>query len=231
MIELVNIEKEFRRGSGPVVQALRGVSFSIRQGEMVAIRGASGSGKSSLLNLLGCLDQPTRGQYLLEGRDVARTGDRLRSRLRARYIGFIFQAFHLLPRTTALENVETPSLYLARGRGETTRIRQRACAALERVGLGHRLHHFPTELSGGEQQRVAIARALINDPALILADEPTGNLDAASGNAVMNLIAEVHDEGKTVVLVTHDEAVAERAQRQIVLRDGRVTEEAACRQS
>lgn len=230
MIELVNIEKDFRRGSGPVVQALRGVSFSIQPGEMVAIRGASGSGKSSLLNLLGCLDQPTRGQYLLEGRDVARTGDRLRSRLRARYIGFIFQAFHLLPRTTALENVETPSLYLARGRGETARIRQRARAALERVGLGHRLHHFPTELSGGEQQRVAIARALINDPALILADEPTGNLDAASGTAVMNLIAEVNGEGKTVVLVTHDEAVAKRAQRQIVLRDGRVTEEATCRQ-
>lgn len=229
MIQLVNIEKEFRRGSGPVVQALRGVSFSMDRGEMVAIRGASGSGKSSLLNLLGCLDQPTRGQYLLDGRDVSRTDDRLRSRLRARHIGFIFQAFHLLPRTTALENVEMPSLYLARSRGEAAGIRQRARAALERVGLGHRLHHFPTELSGGEQQRVAIARALINDPALILADEPTGNLDATSGASIMSLIAEVHGEGKTVVLVTHDEAVAERAQRQIVLRDGRVIEEVACR--
>ncbi|MGH9518849.1 MAG: ABC transporter ATP-binding protein [Terriglobales bacterium] len=229
MIELVNIEKEFRRGSGPLVQALRGVSFSIARGEMVAIRGASGSGKSSLLNLLGCLDQPTRGQYLLDGRDVSRTDDRLRSRLRARHIGFIFQAFHLLPRTTALENVEMPSLYLARGRGEAAGIRQRARVALERVGLGHRLHHFPTELSGGEQQRVAIARAVINDPSLILADEPTGNLDATAGAAIMSLIAEVNGEGKTVVLVTHDEAVAAPAQRQIVLRDGRVSEEVECR--
>lgn len=229
MIELVNIEKEFRRGSGPVVRALRGVSLTIGEGELVAIRGASGSGKSSLLNLLGCLDQPTRGQYLLEGRDVSQAGDGLRSRLRARFIGFIFQAFHLLPRTTALENVETPSLYQARNRGEVVATRARAKAALERVGLGHRLHHYPSELSGGEQQRVAIARALINNPALILADEPTGNLDANAGEAIMNLIMEVHGEGKTVVLVTHDEAVAARAQRQIVLHDGRVREEAACR--
>lgn len=229
MIELVNIEKEFRRGSGPVVRALRGVSLTIGEGELVAIRGASGSGKSSLLNLLGCLDQPTRGQYLLEGRDVSQAGDGLRSRLRARFIGFIFQAFHLLPRTTAIENVETPSLYQARNRGEVVATRARAKAALERVGLGHRLHHYPSELSGGEQQRVAIARALINNPALILADEPTGNLDANAGEAIMNLIMEVHGEGKTVVLVTHDEAVAARAQRQIVLHDGRVREEAACR--
>jgi len=231
MIELENVEKEFRPGQGPVVHVLRGVSLTIASGEMVAIRGASGSGKSTLLNLLGCLDEPTRGCYRLDGRDVSSAGDRLRSRVRARYIGFIFQSFHLLPRTTAIENVETPSLYLARGRVQTAGIRARARTALERVGLGHRLHHYPGEMSGGEQQRVAIARALINDPAIILADEPTGNLDAAAGASIMALIAAVHAEGRTVVLVTHDDAVAAQAQRQIHMRDGRAQEEAKCRQS
>jgi len=228
MIELENVEKEFRRGAGPLVPVLRGISLSLRPGEMVAICGASGSGKSTLLNLLGCLDQPTRGRYLVQGRDVAQAGDRLRSRLRAAYFGFVFQAFHLLPRASALENVEMPALYLARRRGELAEIRRRARALLERVGLGHRLRHFPAELSGGEQQRVAIARALMNDPALILADEPTGNLDAVASAAILDLLLEVHASGKTLVLVTHDATVAARAQRQITLRDGRIATEAAC---
>jgi ABC-type lipoprotein export system ATPase subunit len=221
MIELQGVMKQFQRGSAPPVMALRGVDLSIARGELLAIRGASGSGKSTLLGILGCLEAPTRGLYRLDGHDVAAAGDRSRSRLRARAIGFVFQAFHLLPRTTALENVEMPALYWPGARARAD-IRRRARAALERVGLGHRLRHYAHELSGGEQQRVAVARALINDPALILADEPTGNLDAASGAEVMRLLLGLHAEGRTVVLVTHDQAVAALAPRQIVLRDGRV---------
>ncbi|HEY8054460.1 MAG TPA: ABC transporter ATP-binding protein [Terriglobales bacterium] len=221
MIELQAVTKQFQRGSAPPVAALRGVDMSLARGELVAIRGASGSGKSTLLNILGCLEAPTTGSFRLDGQDVAAAGDRRRSRLRARAIGFVFQAFHLLPRTTALENVEMPALYWPGTRSRAD-IRRRACAALEQVGLGHRLRHYPHELSGGEQQRVAVARAVINDPALILADEPTGNLDAASGAEVMRLLLALHAEGRTVVLVTHDEAVAALAPRQVVLRDGRI---------
>lgn len=228
MIEIEGVEKAYRRGSGLPVAALRGLSLRIAPGEIVAIRGASGSGKSSLLNILGLLDVPTSGRYRFEGADVGLASDRLRSRLRARRIGFVFQSFHLLPRTTALENVEMPTQYLG-SKPAAAVIRARATAMLERVGLGHRLRHYPSELSGGEQQRVAIARALMNDPPLLLADEPTGNLDAASGAAVLALLLELRAEGRTVVLVTHDLAVAERTQRQIVLRDGVIAEEVPCR--
>lgn len=226
MIELQAVTKQFQRGSAPPVAALRGVDMSLARGELVAIRGASGSGKSTLLNILGCLEAPTTGSFRLDGQDVAAAGDRRQSRLRARAIGFVFQAFHLLPRTTALENVEMPALYWPGARSRAD-IRRRACAALEQVGLGHRLRHYPHELSGGEQQRVAVARAVINDPALILADEPTGNLDAASGAEVMRLLLALHAEGRTVVLVTHDEAVAALAPRQVMLRDGRIAADPA----
>jgi len=227
MIEIDGIEKTYRRGSGAPVSALRGLSLRIARGEMVAIRGASGSGKSSLLHILGLLDVPSRGRYRLEGADVGAASDRERSRLRARRIGFVFQSFHLLPRTTALENVEVPTRYLG-ARPPQAAVRRRAASMLERVGLGPRLRHYPSELSGGEQQRVAVARALMNDPPLLLADEPTGNLDAAAGAAVLDLLLELRAEGRTVVLVTHDAVVAARAQRQIVLRDGLIAEEIPC---
>jgi putative ABC transport system ATP-binding protein len=215
VIEIRDVSKTYRRGDGTPVTALRDVSFVIRAGEFVTVRGASGSGKSSLLNILGCLDTATGGSYLLAGEDVSRYSDRQRSRVRNSRIGFVFQSFNLLPRTTAAENVEVPMIY---GGGPVDRARARA--ALERVGLGARADHFAAELSGGEQQRVAIARALINDPALVLADEPTGNLDSTSGDGVMRLLTELHTEGRTIVLVTHDEHVASFADRELLLSDG-----------
>jgi len=215
MIELRDVSKVYRRGDGTPVAAVRDISFAIQVGEFVTIRGASGSGKSSLLNILGCLDTPTTGTYHLAGEDVSQYSDRQRSAMRNRQIGFIFQSFNLLPRTTALENVEIPMVYSGR------RIdRRKALAVLERVGLGARADHFATELSGGEQQRVAIARALINDPPVLLADEPTGNLDSASGESIMRVLRELHDDGRTIVLVTHDGHVAEHARRELLLRDG-----------
>ncbi|HXR96305.1 MAG TPA: ABC transporter ATP-binding protein [Terriglobales bacterium] len=224
MIELDQLSKTFDGNAGKPVRALQGIELRIASGAMVAIRGASGSGKSSLLNILGCLDRPTAGRYRFEGHDVAGATDRQLSRLRARRIGFIFQSFHLLDRITALEQVELPALY-AGVRGAATRARARDL--LSRVGLAARLRHYPSQLSGGEQQRVAVARALMNDPSLILADEPTGNLDAASGAEVMALLAELHHEGRTVILVTHDESVARRAERQVLLRDGKMENPAA----
>jgi len=215
MIEVSHIARTYTRGDGTPVPALKDISFRIDKGEFVTIRGASGSGKSSLLNILGCLDTPTAGTYRLEGEDVSGYDDRKRSQIRNRKIGFVFQSFNLLPRTTAVENVEIPALY-AGGRVD----RERALAILGRVGLGERAGHFVTELSGGEQQRVAIARALMNDPPLLLADEPTGNLDTAAGESVMQLLAELHREGRTVVLVTHDENIAAFAQRELLIRDG-----------
>jgi putative ABC transport system ATP-binding protein len=215
MIEVSHIVKTYQRGDGTPVPALKDISFDIRKGEFVTIRGASGSGKSSLLNILGCLDTPTSGTYRLDGEDVSHHTDQQRSHIRNRKIGFVFQSFNLLPRTTAAENVEIPALYSG---GLVDR--DRALAILQRVGLGERAEHFVTELSGGEQQRVAIARALMNDPPLLLADEPTGNLDSASGESVMRLLTDLHGEGRTIVLVTHDESVAAYAKREILIRDG-----------
>jgi putative ABC transport system ATP-binding protein len=217
MIETENISKTYSRGEGQTVKALSDTSFTIAPGEFVVVRGASGSGKSTLLNILGCLDRPTTGSYQLDGEDVAKFGDRQLSRVRNAKIGFIFQSFNLLPRTTALENVEIPMVYR-----DGNVDRRKATAALERVGLAARANHYATELSGGEQQRVAIARALINNPALILADEPTGNLDAAAGTEVMQLLQGLHGEGPTILVVTHDDVVASYAERQILLRDGRI---------
>jgi putative ABC transport system ATP-binding protein len=215
MIELRHVSKTYERRDGAPVAALRDMSFSIDPGEFVTVRGPSGSGKSSLLNILGCLDTPSEGTYLLAGEDVSRYSDKQRSRVRCRRIGFVFQSFNLLPRTTALENVEIPMVYS----GERVN-RAKASAILRRVGLADRAGHFATELSGGEQQRVAIARALMNDPPLLLADEPTGNLDSAAGASIMELLSDLHQEGRTIVLVTHDEQVASYAGRELLLRDG-----------
>ena len=215
MIEIAHVSKIYQRGDGVRVSALTDVSFTVASGEFVTIRGASGSGKSSLLNILGCLDTPTSGTYRLAGEDVSRLPDRQRSRLRGLRIGFVFQSFNLLPRTTASENVEIPMVYSCR------RVdRAKAIARLRRVALGGRADHFATELSGGEQQRVSIARALINDPALLLADEPTGNLDSTAGASIMDLLTGLHAEGLTVVVVTHDDQVASYASRELMLRDG-----------
>lgn len=209
-------------GSGETaVHALRDVDLTVRRGEYVAVIGQSGSGKSTLLNVLGCLDAPTSGQYLLEGLDVAYLDERQQAVLRNRQIGFVFQAFNLIPRTSALANVELPLVYAGAGRRAR---RERALAALELVGLSGRADHRPNELSGGQQQRVAVARALVTSPALLLADEPTGNLDSASTTDVLGLFDRLHASGRTIVLITHDDQVAARAQRVVVVTDGRLTE-------
>jgi putative ABC transport system ATP-binding protein len=214
MIRLEQISKVYSRDGVPVT-ALRDASVAIDSGDFVVIRGVSGSGKSTLLNILGCLDLPTAGTYLLDGANVSHKSDAELSHIRSRKIGFIFQSFNLLPRTTAVENVELPMIY-----ADQAVSRSRAAQMLARVGLAHREHHYATELSGGEQQRVAIARSLINDPSLILADEPTGNLDESAGAAVMNILHELNDEGRTIILVTHDEALARHARRVLLIRDG-----------
>jgi len=201
------------------VTALTDVNLDVGEGEFVAIVGPSGSGKSTLMNIIGCLDRATSGQYFLAGTSVDELDDDKLARLRSRTIGFVFQSFNLLPRTTAVENVATPLLYQGVGRRERQR---RATATLERLGLGERLTHEPSELSGGEQQRVAIARALVTEPALILADEPTGNLDSHAGAEVMRVMRELHDTGRTVVLITHDTDLAAEADRQVHVLDGRV---------
>jgi putative ABC transport system ATP-binding protein len=212
LISLKHVSKTYQRADGGHVKALNDVSLDIGQGEFVALRGVSGSGKSSLLNIVGCLDQPTEGSVTLDGLELVGRSDQDLSHIRARSIGFIFQSFHLLPRLTAVENVELPQIY-AGGRAD----RAKALALLARVGLGHRARHFPTELSGGEQQRVAVARALINEPPVILADEPTGNLDSAAGGEVMQLLQGLHAEGRTIVLVTHDDILARIALRHVAL--------------
>ncbi len=222
MICVERIAKTHRRNDGAPVHALRDVAFSVEQGEFVTVRGASGSGKSSLLNILGCLDRPSSGTYRLAGEDVSAYSDRKLARIRNQKIGFIFQSFQLLPRTTAVENVEIPMVYSG-----ASVDRKRALEALDRVGLAARARHFAAELSGGEQQRVAIARALINNPALILADEPTGNLDLASSTEIMRILEELNAGGRTIVLVTHDEAVAGYAKREIFMSDGRVVHDRA----
>ena len=215
MIELTRVCKTFYRGDGTPVIAARDISIRMECGEFVALRGPSGSGKSSLLNIIGCLDKPTRGTYTLDGEDLSGFPDRQLSRIRSRAIGFVFQSFNLLPRTTALENIELPMVYCD-GRVDHTKAR----AALDRVGLGERADHYGTELSGGEQQRIAIARALINDPPIILADEPTGNLDSRAGTEIMEILQHLHEEGRTIILVTHDDTVARYALREIMLKDG-----------
>jgi putative ABC transport system ATP-binding protein len=206
---------------GVHVDALRDVSLNVQPGEFVAIVGPSGSGKSTMMNIVGCLDRPTAGSYRLAGTAVDELGDDALARLRSRTIGFVFQSYNLLPRTSALDNVATPLLYQGVGRRERV---ARATAALERLGLGDRLHHEPSQLSGGQQQRVAVARAIVTDPALILADEPTGNLDSASGQDVLALLRELHASGRTIVLITHDPDVAASAGRQVHIRDGRLTD-------
>ncbi len=216
MIELDNITKIYRMGKVEV-PALRGIDLTINQGEMVAIVGASGSGKSTLMNIIGFLDKPTAGKYMLEGMDVSRLNDNSLAELRNKKVGFVFQTFNLLPRASALSNVELPLLYGGGGQR-----RKHSLEALEKVGLGARATHKPTELSGGEQQRVAIARALVNNPSLILADEPTGNLDSSVTTEIIRIFSQLHQEGITVILVTHEMDVATQTQRIIRLLDGRI---------
>lgn len=201
------------------VQALKGVSFEIAQGEMVAIMGPSGSGKSTLMHILGCLDLASSGKYFLENEDISKQSEEKLAEIRNRYIGFVFQQFNLLGRTTILQNVETPLIYAGL---EKNKRRMIARETLEKVRLGHRLHHFPNEISGGQRQRVAIARALVNNPSLILADEPTGNLDSKTGEDIMGIFHELNEQGHTVILVTHEEEIAEHAQRIIYLMDGMI---------
>lgn len=223
LIEVVNLEKDYPTGAG-VFQALRGVSLSIAAGEFVAIMGASGSGKSTFMNLLGCLDRPTRGSYHLDGMDVSRMSSDQLAALRNREIGFVFQGFNLLPKLTSLDNVALPLMYAGMGRQAR---RQQAQAVLERVGLGERSHHTPLQLSGGQQQRVAIARAMATRPRIIFADEPTGNLDSETSHQVMGLFSQLNrDEGITLVLVTHEADIAAYARRRIRFQDGLVVEDA-----
>ena len=216
MIELEDITKVYRMGKVEV-NALRGITLSIAKGEMLAIIGASGSGKSTLLNVIGCLDRPTSGRYIFDGADVSQLNDNQLAEMRNRKFGFVFQEYNLLSRATALSNVELPLIY-----GGSGRRREQAMEALERVGLGARAKHKPTELSGGEQQRVAIARALVNNPALILADEPTGNLDSRTTTEIVSMFRQLNQEGITVVMVTHETDIASQAQRIIRLHDGEI---------
>jgi putative ABC transport system ATP-binding protein len=218
VIQILGLTRNYPMGED-AVPALRGVDLVIRRNEYVAIMGPSGSGKSTLMNLLGCLDTPSAGEYWLNGQEVSRMSDEALARVRNREVGFVFQTFNLLPRATALHNVELPLIYAGVPGSERMR---RARQALERVGLGHRMQHRPSELSGGQRQRVAIARALVNDPSLLLTDEPTGNLDSATSEEIMQVFAELHRQGQTIVLVTHEPGIAACAGRVIVLRDGRV---------
>ncbi len=218
MIELDNITKVYKMGETEVV-ALNGVDLRIEQGEMISIIGSSGSGKSTLMNIMGCLDKPTSGQYRLEEIEVSKLSDNKLAEIRNKKIGFVFQSFNLLPRTTALANVELPLIY-----GGAGNRRQRVLQALESVGLAHRSHHKPSELAGGEQQRVAIARALINNPALILADEPTGNLDTQTSREIMLIFQKLNEQGMTIVLVTHERDITAYTQRTIEMRDGKIAE-------
>ncbi len=221
LIEVRDLVKVYRRGAVDV-PALRGVSFSVEEGEYVAIMGPSGSGKSTLMHILGCLLTPTSGVYRLKGVEVGSLSDEERAVLRREEIGFVFQRFNLLPRLTLLENVELPMLYA----GVPARIRrERARSMLERVGLGHRLYHTPMEISGGEAQRVAIARALVNNPSILLADEPTGNLDTRTGASILTMFDELNREGRTVLLVTHDPEVARHARRILHIRDGEIVKD------
>jgi putative ABC transport system ATP-binding protein len=223
VLEAIDLTKQYSM-AGQTVHALRGISLAIDPGDYVAVMGPSGSGKSTFMNILGCLDTPSGGQYLLDGEEVGRLPEPQRARIRNGKLGFVFQSFHLLPTHTALENVELPLTYASVGARER---RERAMYHLAAVGLADRAHHRPAELSGGQQQRVAIARSLVNDPRILLADEPTGALDQATGAEIMALFQSLNDEGRTVVLVTHDHGVANHAKRQIAFRDGQVREDSA----
>jgi putative ABC transport system ATP-binding protein len=219
MIETRNLTKDYRMG-GTVVHALRSVDVTIEAGEFVAVMGPSGSGKSTFMNLLGCLDRPTSGEYLFEGQDVSEFSDGRLAELRNRSIGFVFQTFNLIPRKSALANVELPLLY-----GSTSNRTARATRALEAVGLAERMRHRPSSMSGGEQQRVAIARAVVNEPLLILGDEPTGNLDSRTSEEIMAVFQDLNRQGRTVVLVTHEEDIARHCHRIIRFRDGSIVQD------
>ena len=218
VIQLRDLRRQYDMG-GEIIHALSGVSLTIRRNEYVAIMGPSGSGKSTLMNLLGCLDTPNGGEYWLNGQEVSRLSDDALARVRNREIGFVFQTFNLLPRATALQNVELPMVYAGAGTRER---RARAAEALTRVGLGERMDHRPNELSGGQRQRVAIARALVNRPSILLADEPTGNLDSATSAEIMRVFGQLQAQGQTVILVTHEADIAAHAHRVVTLRDGRL---------
>ena len=218
ILDLSGIEKHYQNGD-TVVRALDGVTLAFEEGDYAAIMGPSGSGKSTLLNMLGCLDRPTAGSYLLGGQDVSTMSDNELSDIRSRRLGFIFQSYNLIPQLTVLENIEVPLYYQGLTEAES---RDRATALAETVGLGKRLRHRPSELSGGQQQRAAIARALVNQPLVLLADEPTGNLDSATGREILALLDDLHRQGRTIVMVTHDNSVGDRASHIVRMADGRV---------
>jgi len=221
MLQVTNLVKVYQTDK-IAVTAVKGVSFNIETGSFVSIMGPSGSGKSTLMNILGCLDTPTEGQYFLEGVDVSRMTEKELARIRNIKIGFVFQAFNLLPRITCLRNVELPMIYA--GVKEKAR-KRRAMEALEKVGLANRAHHLPSEISGGQRQRVAIARALVNNPSIIMADEPTGNLDSRSGEEIMGIFQELNREGVTIILVTHEPEIAKHTQRILYFRDGKLKDD------
>jgi putative ABC transport system ATP-binding protein len=221
LIETINLQKIY--GMGDIqVMALAGIDLQIDRGEFLSIMGPSGSGKSTLMNILGCLDRPSKGQYFLDGEDISQLNRSQLASLRNQRIGFIFQSYNLLPRTSALRNVMLPLIYQRRSGLSLLEREEKAMTALEAVGLADRAHHEPMELSGGQQQRVAIARALINDPVLILADEPTGNLDTTTGAEIMELLHDLHSRGRTLAIVTHEQEIADETERTIILRDGKI---------
>ncbi len=221
VIRVSDLHKNYRMGAD-TIHALNGVDCAIRENEYLAVMGPSGSGKSTLMNIIGCLDRPTTGEYWLSGENVSKLGDRSLARVRNRRIGFVFQTFNLLPRATALQNVEIPLMYGGVGRRPR---RARARETLARVGLYDRMKHKPSELSGGQRQRVAVARALVNEPEILLADEPTGNLDSRTGEDIMDLFDALHEAGQTIILVTHESHIADRAHRHVHLHDGVVTQD------
>ncbi|AGB41305.1 ABC-type antimicrobial peptide transport system, ATPase component [Halobacteroides halobius DSM 5150] len=222
MLQVKNLSKKYHDGEEIAVEALKDISFNVQEGEMVAIMGPSGSGKSTLMHLIGCLDHPTSGKYILDGKEVTTANDKELAVIRNKRIGFVFQQFNLLSKTSVLHNVEVPLIYAGVSRKKR---RDRARKLLQKVGLGHRLDHQPNEISGGQKQRVAIARALANNPSLILADEPTGNLDSKTEDQIIDILHQLHDQGHTIVLVTHSKKVGHNAERILHLLDGELIED------